>query len=370
MIATATRSLNGPPVDRDEAADRGAAISGPRGARAAAVEDVLRLLRLTGGVFLESLFTAPWSVATNVEPERLRLRLSPTAQVIGFHYVTSGRLVVHLPDGPATEVAAGELIFAPRNDLHVLGSAPGLASVASGDLDLSENGAGVWRLDHGGGGAETRVVCGFLTSDAPFGVVLSALPRLLTVKLSETPGGAWIEASLTFASRQMASGAAGATIVVARLSELMVAEAVRRYLEGLTDEEARLFCGFNDPSISRALDLMHAAPAHAWSCEDLAHAVSLSRSAFADRFSRLTGQPPMRYLSSWRMHLAARGLRETPRTIAQISFDVGYESEAAFTRAFRRVFGEPPVAWRKRQKALAEAAPRDRRGHQQMTPRA
>jgi AraC-like DNA-binding protein len=312
-----------------------------------ALSDVLRVVRLTGGVFLDARFTAPWSLVTSVQPEKMKLFLAPATQIIGFHYIVSGHLVVQVVGGPPRALRAGELILLPRNDLHVLGSATDLKPIAANDLVMADSGAGIWRLNHGGGGPEAHIVCGFLGSDSTFNPLIAALPPLLTLNVAATPGGAWIAESFAFAAQHLASGEAGGGAIIARLSELMFVEAVRRYVESLPEQETGWLSGLRDPAVSRALALMHTRPQRDWSAEELARAVNLSRSTFADRFTTLIGQPPMRYLASWRMQVAAHQLRETRRTIAQIAFDVGYESESAFTRAFRREFGRPPATWRR-----------------------
>jgi transcriptional regulator GlxA family with amidase domain len=172
---------------------------------------------------------------------------------------------------------------------------------------------------------------------------------MITMNLSETPGGAWIAQSIAFAAQHLASGVAGASAIVGRLSELMFAEAVRRHVESMPDDETGWFAGLGDPAVSKALALMHAEPERGWSSDELARAVNMSRSSFADRFCKLTGQPPKRYLTARRMQLAAHELRETQKTVAQIAFDIGYESEAGFTRAFHRELGQPPATWRRLQ---------------------
>lgn len=312
-----------------------------------ALADVLRVVRLTGSVFLDAKFTAPWSLVTNVQPERMKLFLAPATQIIGFHYIVSGRLIAHVLGGPPTELKAGELILLPRNDLHVLGSDRGLTPGRANDIVMTASGAAIWKLNYGGGGDETNIVCGFLGSDSTLNPVITALPPLMTLNIAETPGGAWIAESFTFAAQHLASGAAGGASIIAKLAELMFVEAVRRYVELQPAAETGWLSGLRDPAVSQALALMHTRPQRDWSVEELAEAVNLSRSTFADRFANVIGQPPMRYLTARRMQIAAHKLRDTPGTIAQISFDVGYESEAAFSRAFRREFGQPPAAWRK-----------------------
>jgi AraC-like DNA-binding protein len=312
-----------------------------------ALSDVLRTLRLTGGVFLDARFTAPWSLVTNVQPEKLKLFLGSSTQIIAFHYVLSGRLVAHVVGGPPRELAAGALILMPRNDLHVLGSEAGLKMKSANDIVMTDSGLGLLELRYGGGGEETHIVCGFLGCDSAFDPFVASLPPLLSINVAETNGGAWIEESFRFATQSLANGGVGAAAIVSKLSELMFVEALRRYMEDLPEHQSGWLAGLRDPAIGRALALMHAQPRKAWSADELAAAVNLSRSTFADRFTSLIGYPPIKYLIAWRMQLAARMLRETNKNVGQIAFDVGYESEAAFTRAFRREVGQPPATWRK-----------------------
>jgi AraC-like DNA-binding protein len=312
-----------------------------------ALSDILRVVRLTGGVFLEAKLTAPWSLITNVDRAALKTSLAPDSRIIAFHYVVAGRLVAQAPGAAVQALEAGDLILLPRNDLHVLGSGPGVPPVPASQLIQGDEGGGPWWVDHGGGGAETRLICGFLGGDPSIEPLVATLPSLLRLHVSQTSAGAWIAESFAFAARNMKSGAADATATLAKLSELMFVEAIRRYVDALPQDETGWLAGLRDTAVGRSLALMHADPQRDWSTEDLAAAVALSRSAFADRFTALMGRPPGRYLTAWRMQLAAQMLRDSRRTVAQIAFEVGYESEAAFNRAFRRELGKPPATWRK-----------------------
>jgi AraC-like DNA-binding protein len=203
------------------------------------------------------------------------------------------------------------------------------------------------RIELGGGGEPTQLLCGYLGSDYAFGPLLSSLPPVLKIDLRATPSGSWIESSFRFAISQIAAGRVGSTTVIAKLSELLFVEAVSHYIAGLPADRQGWLAGLRDPHIGRALTLLHANPAKAWSAEALAVEVGMSRSGFAERFTTLVGQPPMQYLAFWRMQLAGQRLRESRDTIAQVGFSVGYESEAAFSRAFKREFGDSPAAWRR-----------------------
>lgn len=242
-------------------------------------------------------------------------------------------------------MTAGEIVLTPRNDRHILASAANIPTIPA--AVIVGEGAGIGHLAYGGGGDETRMVCGYLGSDCQDNPVVAALPALLKLNVAATPGGVWIAQSFAYAAQQLADGAVGASTVISKLSELMFVEAVRRHVETLPPEQTGWLAGLRDPAVGKALALMHTEPGRDWTAEGLADAVHLSRSAFAERFTSLLGQPPMKYLTNWRMQLAAHKLRENRATVSQIAFDVGYESEASFTRAFRREMGTPPATWRK-----------------------
>jgi AraC-like DNA-binding protein len=208
---------------------------------------------------------------------------------------------------------------------------------------------------HGGGGALTRIVCGFLGSEAQHNPVLAALPAVLKLDVRHTAAAGWIESSFHFAASEVASGRVGSATILSKLSELLFVEAVRHYIASLPSDRRGWLAGLRDPYVGRALALLHARLAHAWTAEELAREVGLSRSAFAERFTTIIGDPPLRYLALWRMQLAAQRLTESHLPISQIAFEIGYESETAFNRAFKREFGAPPAAWRRQAKAQPSA---------------
>ncbi len=313
-----------------------------------ALSDVLRLVGLTGGVFIDAEFTAPWSVSGKVAPELCRSYMVEPQYIVGFHYVMEGALILTLDDGAPRRVGAGELVMLPHNDQHVFASAGGLAATGMGALMRKPGASGVTKIVHGGGGGvRTRVVCGFLGGSVQLHPLLVNLPPVMTLELATLPSGDWMERTFAYAVQTLADGDPGAATVMAKMSELLFVEAVRRYLAALPREETGWLAGLRDPAIGRALSLMHARLNEGWTADALAREVNLSRSTFADHFTTLIGVPPMRYLLNWRMQVARHKLQEAHQTIAQIAFEVGYESEAAFTRAFRREFGLPPGEWRK-----------------------
>lgn len=312
-----------------------------------ALSDVLRVIRLSGGVFLEAHLTAPWCMKGRLSPEDCKAFQVAPALVIATHYVVSGKMLVQVEGGEVMEVREGELVLLPHNHVHAFGSDVTVPPFSQPD-EVKAKAAGEFsRIELGGGGEATQLLCGYLGSDHAFGPLLSSLPPLLKLEVRSTPTGAWVESSFRFAVSQIAAGRVGSTTVIAKLSELLFVEAVSHYIAGLPEDKKGWLAGLRDPQIGRALSLMHAKPAKDWSAEALAADVGMSRSGFAERFTSLVGQPPMQYLTYWRMQLAAQRLRESRDAIAQIGYGVGYESEAAFSRAFKREFGTAPAEWRR-----------------------
>ncbi len=313
-----------------------------------AFSDVLRVIRLSGSVFLEARFSAPWCVSGRMSAEDCKPFQVAPRHVIGLHYVSSGRMHLRIGDGAPIEVGTGELVLLPHNDAHVLGSEISDTPVSAGELVRPSPAGEFAHIEHGGGGESTQLLCGFLGTDHPFGPLLSSLPAVLKLDVGATPIGAWVESSFRFAASQVAPGRVGSSSVVAKLAELLFVEAVSHYIDGLPADKAGWLAGVRDPNIGRALALLHGSPGKDWTAEALAIEVGMSRSGFAERFTSLVGQSPMHYLTYWRMQLAARQLRESRDSVAKVGYAVGYESEAAFSRAFKREFGASPAEWRRR----------------------
>jgi len=315
-----------------------------------ALSDVLGVIRLTGAVFLNAEFTAPWSVLTKSGPGGGGPSMPDAGHIVHYHLVTQGECLAVLPGAEPIRVQAGDLLLFPRGDAHVLASSPDIQPVPTADLlRPSEPGAVIHRLVHGGGGEATRMVCGFLTCDTRlFKPLLLALPRILKINAQEGPVSPWIETSLRSAVDESVNPRAGWAIVVARLAELLFVEALRRYIETSPMGEKGWLAGLRDPYVARALMLMHERPGYPWTVEELGRRVALSRSALAARFAQVLGQSPMSYLADWRMHLAAHMLGTSGQTIAAITEQIGYDSEPSFYRAFKRALGRPPAAFRER----------------------
>jgi AraC-like DNA-binding protein len=313
-----------------------------------ALSDVLRVVRLKGGVFLHAEFTAPWCIFSRIGQEDCGALLQGAEHMVIYHYVVEGRLAAQIPDGKPVEIGPGEVVIFPHNHEHLLGSQLDLPPVPAREVVRVPPEGGLRVIRHGGGGKATRVVCGFLGCDRLQGnPLIGALPPLMRFDTSQGSGAAWMKSSLEFAAQEIAVRRAGSETVLAKLSELLFVEALRRYVEALPDEQTGWLAGLKDPYVSRALSLLHGRVARQWTVDDLGREVGLSRSALADRFTRLIGEPPMRYLAHWRIQVAARELRSGDTPLARIAEQVGYESEAAFNRAFKRSFGLPPATWRK-----------------------
>lgn len=312
------------------------------------ISDVLRSVRLSGGLFLDARFTAPWCVAARIGTAECNPFVPGLAQVIGYHVVLNGRMQLTVEHEPAVEVRAGEVILLPRNDPHVMASGPGLTPVASVDLIRQSGDGGLLQIRHGGGADVTDIVCGFLGTEDQFNPLLAALPRVLKLDIASATSRDWIETSVRFAAQELVRGRLASSSVMSRLSEVLLVEAIREHASNLGDRAQGWLKGLADPRIGRALALVHGDIGAPWTAETLAQEVALSRSTFMERFTSLVGVPPMRYLAAWRLGTARRMLDDKALGVAQVGAAVGYESEEGFRRAFRREFGLSPADWRKR----------------------
>jgi AraC-like DNA-binding protein len=315
-----------------------------------ALSDVLRVANLTGGVFLHAEFFAPWCMATRVAPEHCGPALGPASHLIIYHYIVEGDLHIRVEGEDREElvIESGEVVLLPRNDLHLMGSDLSLPPVAGSDVIQRPKDGGLFSIHHGGTGRRTRMVCGFLGCGSAHGnLVISSLPPLLKLNIEKGVAGDWIRSTFQFAAEEVSAGRPGSETVLAKLSELLFVETVRRHAEVLPEGKTGWLAGLREPYVARALALLHRDIVRHWTVDDLGREVGLSRSALADRFIRLIGMPPMHYLASWRMQVATEKLRTTSASLAQIAESVGYDSEAAFSRAFKKAFGTAPATWRR-----------------------
>jgi AraC-like DNA-binding protein len=269
--------------------------------------------------------------------------------VIVFHLLVRGRAYVHLEGGERAPLADGDIVVLPHGHAHLLGNGEG-ARLIDGVTALPKLLArGLELVKVGGGGEPSLFVCGFLSCDPLLSkTFLHALPPVFRVNISKDPSGEWLENSLRFAVEEAVASREGASAMLAKLSEVVFVEAVRHYIRALPETETGWLAAARDPAVERVLSLFHQRPAHRWTMPGLAKEVGVSRSALAQRFRHYLGQPPMAYLTHWRLQLGARALMSSDRSVAEIASEVGYETEASFNRSFKRHFHLPPGRYRRR----------------------
>jgi AraC-like DNA-binding protein len=307
-----------------------------------ALSDLLRVVRLDGAFFYAVEAAEPW-IVESAPAQELRPRILPTAEhLISYHILTAGHCYARLIGEDPVELLPGDVLVFPHGDANVMSS--GL-SVRSPGVQTSFADRYPHTVVLGmGGPSAASFVCGFLGCDSrPFNPLLAALPRLLHMRGMSS---AWLDGFARRLTEEARLGRPGADGVLTRLAELMFVELLRRYLEELPPGQTGWLAGLRDELVGRVLTLLHARPAHQWTLESLAREAASSRSAVAKRFAELVGQPPMQYLAQWRMQLAANLMIRSGAKIATIASEVGYDSEAAFSRTFKKATGHAPGAWR------------------------
>jgi AraC-like DNA-binding protein len=319
------------------------------------LSEVLRAVRLTGAVFFTVDASPPWVVEAPPAHE-LGPQIMPGAEhLIEYHVITGGSCWGGIVGEPAVKLETGDIIVFPQGDAHVMSSAPGMRGIVDPEAFRQVQASRVpLAFNVAGGGAErTDMICGFLGCDArPFNPLLAALPRVLHLPRRGAEDST-IEQFVRVALAESSAGRAGGGSILARVSELLFIEVVRRHLESLPPDRRCWLAGLRDESVGRALAALHARSSEDWTLDRLAHEVAVSRSVLAERFTHFVGVPPMQYLAQWRMQLAASLLSSTTLNMAEIADRVGYGSEAAFSRAYKRGLGQAPAEWRrsKRQEA-------------------
>lgn len=312
-----------------------------------ALSGVLQAVRLTGAIFFDIRAAEPW-VAETPSGEAIVGAMFPGSEhLVSYHVITNGQCWASVPGEEPMLLTAGDIIVLPHGHTHVLSSTPGLRR--SPDMSLYRwptDGQLPISISVGTAQSEAaHIVCGFLGCDArPYNPLLSALPRVIRIR-SDHAGS--LAAYVQFALAESKERRLGGASVLNRLSELMFVDVIRRYLETLPADRADWLAGLRDPHVGRALNALHRNPARDWTIESLAREAALSRSALAERFTHFVGAPPMQYLTNWRMQLAANQLLSSTESVAAVANRVGYDSEAAFSRAFKKLVGAPPSEWRK-----------------------
>lgn len=333
----------------------GSAASGGDAAAHDALSDVLRVVKLSGALFFLVDASSPWGVDIPPASAFAPIILPRARHVVSYHVVTEGSGWASIPGAPLVQFGAGDVLVFPHGDAYAMLSAPGgrpalpldealgfFRAMAAGELPFV--------VPEGGGGIErARFVCGFLGCDArPFNPLLAALPRLMHVQRAANPRDDLLDRLIQLTLTEARMRRPGGECIRLRLGELMFVEAVRRYLQALPKDQAGWLAALRDPAIARALALIHERPSHDWTLEELAARAGVSRSVLAERFTRLVGHPPMQYLTHWRVQVAARLLADGAAKVGSVAREVGYASEAAFSRSFKKIAGMSPAAWRGR----------------------
>ncbi len=322
-----------------------------------ALSEMLRVIRLDSAIYFNAELSEPWCLASPDARTLAPIFTRDAGHVIIYHLLCDGRAYAELQDGERVDILPGDIVTFPHGHGHRLG--------AGGDVKPTDVAAtlpsflkrGLELLHVGGGGAPCRFVCGFLSCDPQLSrELLGGLPPLLKVNIRDDPSGQWLENSLKFSVAQAASHVAGASAMLTKLSEAVFAETVRRYIGRLPEGQTGWLAGARDGQVGTALTLLHHRPAHPWTVAELARESGASRTVLSDRFRHFMGESPIAYLTRWRLQLGARALTATSRSVSEIACDVGYESEAAFNRAFKREYGLPPARYRKDKAAQRTAA--------------
>jgi AraC-like DNA-binding protein len=312
-----------------------------------ALSELLRAVKLSGALFFNVEASKPWRVVTPTSRDLARWVSCDSTHVIEFHLVTHGEGYIRV--GPETiSFTAGDLLMIPHGDEHEMGNGSGAPAEDNAKAAEALKQPGVHCSRFGGGGEGTHFICGYLGSEA--GLIrplVAGLPRIVRVHLRTDTGGEWLEKSIRHAVERAQVRAPGSDVITARLAEVLFAEAMQRYVRELPAGRAGWLAGTGDPAVGRSLAALHRRPAHPWTLDELAVEAAVSRSSLTEKFSRYLSQSPMSYLADWRLELGAEALRASSRSVVQVAAEVGYESEAAFNRAFKRRFGKPPGEYRR-----------------------
>jgi AraC-like DNA-binding protein len=277
--------------------------------------------------------------------------LAPHAEhLIVYHFLTDGRAYLKL-DGHTEELTAGDIVVVPHGDAHFLGNGHAAKPMSSLQMLAENPGHGLKLASFGGGGEVTKFVCGYMVCDPQLSeVFLAGLPKIFKVHIVKEPSGQWLENSIRFSVSEVNGSHAGSGLVLAKLSELLFVETLRRYINSLPDTQTGWLAGARDPAVGQALAHLHRDTAHPWTIDNLARKVGLSRTRLAERFQHFLGEPPMAYLIKWRLKLGAEMLQSSTDSVADVAAAVGYGSEATFNRAFKREFACPPGQFRRKRR--------------------
>ncbi|MGD0759576.1 MAG: AraC family transcriptional regulator, partial [Candidatus Sulfotelmatobacter sp.] len=325
------------------------------------LSEVLKVVKLQGAIFYNGEFSAPWSFRSPTSSKVAPLVAAGGEHVIVYHFLTEGRASVWVENGERLALDAGDVVIFPHGDAHIIENGRPIKTI-----DLLQELARIFsqglRLARSGGGGEvTKFVCGYMVCEPRLSqVFLNGLPPVFKVSIRNDASGRWLENSIRFSVDQADASQAGGEAVLAKLSEVLFVETLRVYIAHLPPEQTGWLAGARDAEVGKALALMHRSPAHPWTIAALAQEAGISRSVLAERFRHYLNEPPMAYLTRWRLQVGAQMLASTSYSVAQIAAEAGYESEAAFNRAFKREFKVPPARFRSQSRS-AHGAPLNKR---------
>jgi AraC-like DNA-binding protein len=317
-----------------------------------ALSEALNTVRMTGAIFYSCEGYAPWGFSVPHLHDAAHLLAPGTERLVSYHLVTEGEAIVQFGDDAPVEVKAGEVLIIPHGDAHTVSNGSPDTMIDSASTLRDYLTGTLTKMRVGEGGELTHFICGYFGCERHADrMFLAGLPTMIKIDIRSDEAGAWIESSIRHLISDANVNRPGHSVLLSKASETLFVEALRRYMEQLPPEQEGWLAAARDPIVGAALALLHRKPFHGWTLQGLAAEAGTSRSVLSERFARYLGEPPLTYLARWRLQFASRLLETSHKTIQQIAAQTGYESEAAFNRAFKREFGDPPARYRRQHAA-------------------